>query len=545
MRAKDNAVLADHLGFADPAKKYTSPDIQNELIGLCANQIVTSLVQDCNAARYFGFIADEATDCSTKEQASICIRFFDQTTKIVREEFLGFVEAQSTTGEALAELFTDELESKGIDLEKMRAQAYDGAANMAGIHRGVQSRIKERIPGASYVHCKAHNLNLSIVHASEEPLARNMMDTVQAIAFAFDYSAKRLLSFKENLQQNEPVKEEMEKRQKLKTLCETRWASRSEALYTFLTSYNVVVDSLEDLERKGDAKARSFVCSIKKFDFIITLVAVQSVLQPLVPLSDMLQQKGVDLIEAISESRIIIEQLNRKRNNDESWDELFEKARKLADTIEEAPSIPRGATRQRHRVNVPAENPSQYWKRAMYLPFLDHLIQELTNRLVTNEDRFCVQYLIPKKLSGLTRELTEKLYETFSDDLIAKDVSEFRQEIDRWVLKWDIASDPKPSNLSETLQATSYDLYPNIYICLVILITMPVTTATAERSFSVMRRIKTYVRATMLTERLSSLSVLHAYKHWDLDTEKIIDSFALKKKRRLAFLFSTQTEDQE
>jgi hypothetical protein len=49
----------------------------------------------------------------------------------------------------------------------------------------------------------------------------------------------------------------------------------------------------------------------------------------------------------------------------------------------------------------------------------------------------------------------------------------------------------------------------------------------------------------MLTERLSSLSVLHAYKHWDLDTENIIDSFALKKKRRLAFLFSTQTEDQE
>jgi hypothetical protein len=146
----------------------------------------------------------------------------------------------------------------------------------------------------------------------------------------------------------------------------------------------------------------------------------------------MLQQKGVDLIDVISESWIIIEQLNRKWNNDESWDEaLFEKARKLVNTIEEAPSIPRGATRQRHRVNVPAENPSQNWKRAMYLPFLDHLIQELTNRLITNEDCFYVQYLIPKKLSGLTRELTEKLYETFSDDLIAKDVSEFRQEIDK------------------------------------------------------------------------------------------------------------------
>jgi hypothetical protein len=70
----------------------------------------------------------------------------------------------------------------------------------------------------------------------------------------------------------------------------------------------------------------------------------------------------------------------------------------------------------------------------------------LTNAFVGCIDIFYldipVQYLIPKKPSGLTRELTEKLYEKFSDDLITKDVSKFRQEIDRWVVKWDIASDP-------------------------------------------------------------------------------------------------------
>lgn len=70
-----------------------------------------------------------------------------------------------------------------------------------------------------------------------------MMDTVQTIAFAFDYSAKRLLSFKENLEANDQVKETMERRQKLKTLCETRWASRSDSLSTFLAAYNVVVSS--------------------------------------------------------------------------------------------------------------------------------------------------------------------------------------------------------------------------------------------------------------------------------------------------------------
>jgi len=42
----------------------------------------------------------------------------------------------------------------------MRAQGYDGAATMLGIHRGVQARIRERIPTEQYVHSKSHVLNL-------------------------------------------------------------------------------------------------------------------------------------------------------------------------------------------------------------------------------------------------------------------------------------------------------------------------------------------------------------------------------------------------
>lgn len=68
---------------------------------------------------------------------------------------------------------------------------------------------------------------------------------------------------------------------------------------------------------------------------------------------------------------------------------------------------------------------------------------------------------------------------------------------------------------------------------------MPVATATAKRSFSVMRRVKTHAMSTMPSTRLSSLSVLHAYtyKQWPIDTNKVIESFALKKTRRLAMGF--------
>ncbi|CAC5403884.1 unnamed protein product [Mytilus coruscus] len=198
--------------------------------------------------------------------------------KLIHEDFLGFAEGKKTTGEALSNIFLTQLEKYGIIIANMRAQGYDGAANMSGVHRGVQARCM----------------------LMGEALVRNVMDTVQAIAFAFDYSAKRLTSFKESLgTAPDEVKEEMGRRQKLKSLCETRWVSRSDSLFTFLHAYSVVCDSLEDLEQDGDAKARSYRCSITKFDFIVGLVVAKAILQPSAPLSAILQTKDFDFIQAV------------------------------------------------------------------------------------------------------------------------------------------------------------------------------------------------------------------------------------------------------
>jgi hypothetical protein len=47
----------------------------------------------------------------------------------------------------------------------------------------------------------------------------------------------------------------------------------------------------------------------------------------------------------------------------------------------------------------------------------------------------------------------------------------------------------KPQTLLETLNVTNQDLYPNIYAIFTVLI-MPVSLASSERSFSVIRRVK-------------------------------------------------------
>jgi len=61
--------------------------------------------------------------------------------------------------------------------------------------------------------------------------------------------------------------------------------------------------------------------------------------------------------------------------------------------------------------------------------------------------------------------------------------------------------------------------------------------ATAERSFSKLKLMKTYLRNTMQDDRLSGLAVLSIEnaEARKLDVSKIIDDFASQKARRRKF----------
>ena len=70
-------------------------------------------------------------------------------------------------------------------------------------------------------------------------------------------------------------------------------------------------------------------------------------------------------------------------------------------------------------------------KRAMYLPLIDHdLIQEMNERLLSQEDRFLGQYLLPTKLQGLTNDVLDKMYAAYTNDLSNK--REYNNEALRW-----------------------------------------------------------------------------------------------------------------
>lgn len=79
-----------------------------------------------------------------------------------------------------------------------------------------------------------------------------------------------------------------------------------------------------------------------------------------------------------------------------------------------------------------------------------------------------------------------------------------------------------PSSLAEALKSCSRQFLPSIYLLLKIFLTIPVTSATAERSFSALRVIKNHLRSTMGEERLSGLATIYIHngEHVDLDKAK-------------------------
>lgn len=69
-----------------------------------------------------------------------------------------------------------------------------------------------------------------------------------------------------------------------------------------------------------------------------------------------------------------------------------------------------------------------------------------------------------------------------------------------------------------------------------ILWTIPANTCSCERSFSSLKRIKTYLRNTTGQDRLSGLALLSIEREFEIDYDEIIKEFvAAKEKRKIIF----------
>jgi len=158
--------------------------------------------------------------------------------------------------------------------------------------------------------------------------------------------------------------------------------------------------------------------------------------------------------------------------------------------------------------------PWAFFREVIFVPYLDHLTVEMEDRFFDQKQKCRSRCgLIPKycDASPNTAQDLERLLEIYQEDIGPRAV--VVPEVQRWVnkrKKEDVIT--VPSSAIEAPCACHADICPNVYILLTILRTLPVSTATSERSFSTMRRLKTYLRSSIGNERMTGLALLSIHK---------------------------------
>lgn len=87
--------------------------------------------------------------------------------------------------------------------------------------------------------------------------------------------------------------------------------------------------------------------------------------------------------------------------------------------------------------------------------------------------------------------------------------------------------------LNDVLQKIDQNVFANLYKLMQVALTLPISSASCERSFSVMRRIKTWIRSSMNQDRFTDMTILHIERDISniIESENILNNFALKNRR--------------
>lgn len=177
-----------------------------------------------------------------------------------------------------------------VCLEFLRGQRYDGGANTSGKYKGVQARILNLQPIASYTHCASHRLNLTLLKAS----IKKLFSTVKKVYKFIHDSPKRVDLFKKVITEHLPTSKSVI----LIKLCETRWVESYEAILRFSDMLLPIVISLEDIIGNTDgnilSKCNGLLHSVLNFEFILSLEVAVETLSVTLPISRQLQNSDLD-----------------------------------------------------------------------------------------------------------------------------------------------------------------------------------------------------------------------------------------------------------
>ncbi|XP_046740526.1 zinc finger MYM-type protein 1-like [Diprion similis] len=505
--SKFDPVMANHLARIrneESRYHYLSNTIQNEIILLISSKIREILIKKIQCAKYYSIILHCTPDKSHIEQISIIVRIVEYDDEVkkfeIREHFLGFILVTDTTGKGLTERIISELESLSIPISDMRGQGYDNGANMRGKHSGVQRRILDINPRAFFVQCSAHTLNLVVCDAaSATEEITGFFNVIQKVYVFFSSSPGRWDVLKNHTSSLT-----------LKAVSDTRWESRIDAIKPLRNNVAEIYDALLEISMDTDRavqvqhEAKCLAQSLQNFKFICSLIIWYNVLDKINTASKMMQDPSLNIFDCCQMLQKTIETFKQYRT-EESFSVVLQEATKLAADLEIEPLFPAENTvrvRRKKRLfdyettDEPITDPKQKFKTEFFFHILDTTVTSMQERfqpLEAHGNKFIFIYNI-HELKSLSKDQGENM-DVDGIDLCDELIN----------LAAILPSKLTPIGVLNFIARTELQtIFPNVIVALRIWLTLPVSVASGERTFS---KLKLRPLARLIVVNMKLLTV--------------------------------------
>ena len=413
---------------------------------------------------------------------------------------------------------------------------------MKGHKSGVQARLLERNSRAFFTPCVCHNFNLVLGDMAKTcPDAMTFFGTLQRIYTIFASSTKRWTVFKKHV-----------KGLSVKPLSETRWECRMDSVKAVRYQATEVCDALEELaectdDAQGKSEAESLASQMRSYKFLVALVFWHSLLFRVNFVSKELRSDTMDIVTGLTSFERLCDWLKTYRET--GFEDALINANELATELEVEPVFPHKHSRTKKRMftyesfHEPISDPETEFKVNFFNEVVDKALQSLQPRFMQLKEHHNLFGFLYTFLN-MTKDDIRKC--SADPEIALTDISKQSKDIDGYMLSEEMeiiksvlpTQQQKPRELLQYLACNERStVFPNLFTALRILLTIPVTVASGERSFSKLKLIKTYLRSVIHQERLNNLARLSIESpvSRDINFDKILKNFAEKKARKVCF----------
>jgi len=284
-----------------------------------------------------------------------------------------------------------------------------------------------------------------------------------------------------------------------------------------------------------------------EYEFIVAIVIWYEVLYAVNLVSKHLQAKDMLIDVAIEKVEGLISFFKDYRET--GFLEVLEIAKGIALEMDIGTTFRkrREIKRKRHfdenldDTNAGTQSAEELFRISYFLPVVDQAISSLTTRfeqyqsyqqnfgfLFTSET---LQSLDDTSLKSSCDNLGAVLTKDGKSDVDANELYVELKFLQDFIPKENMG----PVEILKFLKR--HDCFPNASIAYRVLLTIPVTVASAERSFSKLKLLKSYLRSTMTQQRLNDLATiaLESGLLEKIDYEHIIEDFISRNTKRMKY----------